>query len=150
MQKERNRETSPCHCLNPWGAGNSNTACICTHLSTQKGFSRCGRATVGIGIWPGFQTWKSRTLEFSWKRCSWWGTGERATTSQVVLGRGPTIHRQETGIINREQQFQNQHREAKGCLGGAKGSGRFKNCQTHLGAGRGGCKIKPTHPIPKL
>lgn len=31
-----------------------------------------------------------------------------------------------TGI--REQLFQNQHREAMGCLVGAKGPGRFKNC----------------------
>lgn len=67
-----------------------------------KEFNRCGRATVGIGMQHGFQTWKSRNPQSSWKRCSWWGTGERITRLQVALGggEGSTIHRCETGSIN--------------------------------------------------
>lgn len=47
-----------------------------------------------------------------------------------------------TGI--RKQLVQNWHREAMGCLAGAKGPGRLKNIQTHLWRE----KLKTTTPPP--
>lgn len=131
MGKERNRGTSPHHCVNPWGVHNSNTAHIWVPPSTRKGFNRCGRATVGIGIRHGFQTWKSRNPQFSQKRCSSCGTGEELQDHRWPWEgeRDQPFTDMKQGVSTgiREQLLQNQHREATGCLAGAKDLG-----QTHL------------------